>query len=248
MYDIGILGGMGPLATSVMFDLLVKNTVAECDQEHLSILVANKTSIPDRTAYLLKLSSKNPLPYLIDGVQELNKIGSKQILIPCNTSHYFIEEMQAMSPVPIRNMVLTALNYIDKSDLSKSVVVLGTLGTVKTKIYDKFKPDGLTLYYPNEADCRVIHEVIYTIKKNGGECLDKCADRLNAVISSMQASFETSPTFLFGCTELSVLNAMFNAKENIIDAMEIIALTAITAAGKSFNNTRYDEKIICSIV
>ncbi len=248
MYDLGILGGMGPLATALMFDLLLKNTVAAHDQEHLSILVANKTSIPDRTAFLLDADAPDPLPELLEGVEELNTIGVQQILIPCNTSHYFIEELQAASTSPIRNMLSTTLNYIAKSDLSKSVVVLGTLGTVKTKIYDKFKPDGLTIYYPDGANCREIHEIIYTIKQKGSQCLEESAKRLDVVISSMRAMFETPPTFLFGCTELSVLNTVLDDRVNLIDAMEITALTAITAAGKSINNTRYDKKIIYSIV
>lgn len=238
MYDIGILGGMGPLATAVLFDKLISNTAVENDQDHLSVMIANKTSVPDRTAYLLGSSAESPLPFLLEGLRELNAASPKEILIPCNTSHYFINELQAASAAPIRNMVYTVLDHIVKSNLPPSVVVLGTLGTVQTGIYERFAPNALHIQYPTADECRRIHEIIYTIKHRGSACFAACTEDLNAIIAAVQSRFGEPQTFVLGCTELSVLDtAVLGKNAYVVDAMEQLALAAIAAAGKPIKHT-----------
>lgn len=66
MYDIGIIGGMGPKATSILFDKIVNFTDANCDQEHPSIIILDNSKIPDRTHYILTKQGSSPF----DGIDE----------------------------------------------------------------------------------------------------------------------------------------------------------------------------------
>ena len=59
---LGVLGGLGPLATVYFMDLLVKMTDAECDQNHIPTMVLNDSEIPDRTQYILGEDGESPLP------------------------------------------------------------------------------------------------------------------------------------------------------------------------------------------
>ena len=86
---LGVLGGVGPLATIYFADLVVKMTDAKTDQEHISMVILNHGAIPDRTDYILDHSKPNPLPVMIADAKKLQAAGCDYIVIPCNTAHYF---------------------------------------------------------------------------------------------------------------------------------------------------------------
>ncbi|OUN20039.1 hypothetical protein B5G34_16255 [Flavonifractor sp. An82] len=246
MYEIGILGGMGPLATSMLLEMIISRTYALCDQDHLNIIVANKSQIPDRTKFLLDPTETNPLPKLIEGIKELNKLNPRIVLIPCNTSHYFIKELQNISAAPIINMVQNTTAYIKQSDLPKSVVILGTLGTVKTRIYEIFDTCGLNIEYPQEEECQKINDIIYLIKYSGEKVLYQCAKKLTQIINGISSRSTEQKTFILGCTELSALNQyILGNRYKIVDAMELLALSAILQSGKKVqNHKKYSIDII----
>ena len=91
--NIGIVGGMGPEATSMLFSHIIKFTNAKKDQDHIRVFIDNNSSIPDRTEYILG-SGEDPLPYLIDSAKKLEEIGSNVLIMPCNTAHYFFNGMK----------------------------------------------------------------------------------------------------------------------------------------------------------
>ena len=93
---LGVLGGMGPLATADFLRKLVKKTPAGIDQEHIPVLLYGDCTIPDRTANIVG-GGLSPLPKLLDGIRFLNESGAKVICIPCNSAHCWYEEMQAAS-------------------------------------------------------------------------------------------------------------------------------------------------------
>ena len=68
---LGIIGGVGPLASSYLYEMITKNTKATSDQEHLDIILLSHASIPDRTAYILGNSDENPYPYLLEDCKKL---------------------------------------------------------------------------------------------------------------------------------------------------------------------------------
>lgn len=247
MYDIGILGGMGSKATALLFQLIVENTGAICDQDFLNIIVANKADIPDRTAFLLNQTDKSPLPKLKEGLSELTCLGASNILIPCNTSHYFYDEMARATDTYILNMVSNSLSYIKYSLLPKKVIILGTLGLVQLQIYDKNNSFDLDISYPSTEECNKIHQIIYNTKNSTLQLLE-LATELDGVISDILAK-ENSATVLLACTELSVLKPLLTQKENIVDALELLALAAIYLSSKKplVNKLCYDYKLIRSI-
>ena len=85
---LGIIGGMGPLATANLFNKIVLTTHAKSDQDHIHILIDNNTLIPDRTAYLLG-NGEDPLEQLVTSAVRLEKMGAEFLIMPCNTAHYF---------------------------------------------------------------------------------------------------------------------------------------------------------------
>ena len=62
---LGVIGGLGPMATVRFMELIVRMTQADTDQQHLDMIVYNTPSTPDRTGFLLGTSQESPLPHLL---------------------------------------------------------------------------------------------------------------------------------------------------------------------------------------
>lgn len=98
--SIGILGGMGPLATADLFRKLVLLTDAACDNDHIRVYIDDNASIPDRTAAILE-GGADPVPAMADSLRKLEACGADCVIMPCNTAHYFLPRLQALTATPI---------------------------------------------------------------------------------------------------------------------------------------------------
>lgn len=142
---LGVLGGVGPLATIYFADLVVKMTDAKTDQEHISMVILNHGAIPDRTDYILDHSKPNPLPVMIADAKKLQAAGCDYIVIPCNTAHYFYDEIQKNVDIPIINIIEeTVKDAIKTVPGLKTLGVLATEGTIKSGSYERV-PTGIRL-------------------------------------------------------------------------------------------------------
>ena len=112
---LGVLGGVGPLATIYFADLVVKMTDAKTDQEHIAMVILNHASIPDRTDYILDKTKPNPLPVMIKDAKMLEDDKCSFIVIPCNTAHYFYEEIQKSVNIPIINILEETVKYCEQT-------------------------------------------------------------------------------------------------------------------------------------
>ena len=115
---LGIVGGMGPMATVECFRMIVENTMSSNDQDHIRILIDNNTCVPDRTKAILD-NGDSPVPYLVDSANKLKSIGADFVIIPCNTSHYFIDEIKDKCSIYILNMIEETAKFIRKKRLRK---------------------------------------------------------------------------------------------------------------------------------
>ena len=94
---LGVIGGMGPEATSFYYARVIARTKAESDQEHINMIILSHATMPDRTQAIL---TGNKLPFLkaiTQDARDLEMLGVENIAIPCNTSHYFLEEKRSGS-------------------------------------------------------------------------------------------------------------------------------------------------------
>ena len=147
---IGIIGGMGPMATADLFIKIIENTVAATDQEHLHVLIDNNTDIPDRTACILA-GSDAPLGPMVESAKRLVDQGADLLIIPCNTAHYFHDGVQAAVDVPVLNMPEISAQYCADRGFS-CVALLSTAGTVRAQIYEPyFEKLGIRLLHPTKV-------------------------------------------------------------------------------------------------
>lgn len=224
---LGIIGGMGPLATVKLFEKIVLFTDAHSDQEHLRILIDNNTSIPDRTAYILG-TGQDPKPYLIDSAKKLKSIGADYIIMPCNTAHYFYNDIIKSVDIPFLSMIEeTAKHIIKEFKGVKNIGLLATEGTYKANVYDDvFKNYNLNIVKPESEKQKHVMDLIYNIKKG---IFHSDFNDFNKVLEELKE--KNVDIFIMGCTELSVALDLYNLKGNYIDPLEIIAKKAIEFGG-----------------
>lgn len=131
---IGILGGMGPLATVDFLGKLVERTPAARDQEHVPVVVYSVPQIPDRSASILS-GAESPLPAMRAGILTLERAGARAIAITCNTAHYWFDDLARECRVPLLHIADCACAALG-SDVT-NVGLLATTGTLAAGFYQR---------------------------------------------------------------------------------------------------------------
>ena len=221
---LGIIGGVGPLATMLIGEMIVRRTKAQKDQEHVHTIIDNDTSIPDRTAYILDHTKENPVPYLQRDAKKLAEYGAGVICIPCNTAHSFYEELQATTSVPVLHMIRETAKRA-KALGAQRVGILATDGTLTTKVYQTaLEEQGIIPVVPNATIQQQVMSVIYDYVKAG-------RDVPQAVWAPIEQAMTECDRIILGCTELSIVNKELKLGACYIDSLIVLAESAITACG-----------------
>lgn len=234
-YEIGILGGMGPLATVDLMNRITEYTFSDNDQGHIPTVTLSNTLIPDRTEHIC-YGGQSPVPYLIKSIRNLDMIGVNRIVIPCNTSHYYINELKRNTKTRIIDMVEETTKYLKKTVPNDKVVILGTDGLIKGNVYRNYLLNNDIINYDLEIkDQEIIMNIIRKIKANGISKIVK-ESILNALI---ELDPSQSMHYVLACTELSLLkDFLIEQGWNIVDAMDILAISAIKESGFRLNLER----------
>src|SRR3989344_7239312 len=144
---VGIVGGVGPEASNKFCEFLIKYKKSKTDQENLTFLHYCNPKIPDRTDFIMG-KGPNPTEELIKSCNLLKEAGADFLVIPCNTAHYFLPEVQRNTDIPILDMTkLLVKKIVDKYPKIKKVGILATTGSINTRIYQE---------YFNKVDVEVI--------------------------------------------------------------------------------------------
>ncbi|MCD6373008.1 MAG: aspartate racemase [Thermococcus sp.] len=221
---IGILGGMGPLATVELFRRIVEKTPAKRDQDHPRIIIYNNPKIPDRTAFILG-NGEDPRPELIDSARKLESWGADFIIMPCNTAHFFAETIQKVVSIPLVSMIEETAKRIKEMGLRK-VGLLATDGTVKGLIYHRaLLGRGIQIAVPGKKDQERVMEAIYDGVKAGN--IERGRELLLEVARKLERRVDG---IIAGCTEVSVALKPEDLKVPLIDPLDVIAEKAVRLA------------------
>jgi aspartate racemase len=133
---IGVLGGMGPLATLDFFSKVLAATPAKGDADHVPMLIQTDPRIPARPAAILS-GGLSPLPELLAGRNRLVAAGATALVMPCNTAHYWYADLQDGCPVPFLSIVDASLNELSLlADAGSTIGIIATRATLASKIFD----------------------------------------------------------------------------------------------------------------
>ena len=224
---IGIIGGMGPLATADLFRKIVLMTDAKCDQEHPRVLIDCNTNIPDRTAAILS-GGENPIPQLAASARTLERAGADVLMMPCNTAHYFYDGVTAATKLPVLHMLRLTADRLEQEGM-RTVGLLATDGTIRTGIYESLLTQrGIRVIKPDAPGQRRVMSAIYDGVKAGNlGAIDVAA--LRCTLDAMIA--QGAECFVLGCTELPIVFAQCELPYPVADPTQILAEAAVSFAG-----------------
>lgn len=224
---LGIMGGMGPLATSELFRKIIELTNVTRDNEHLHIVIDNNTEIPDRTDYILS-SGEDPRIEMIRSAIKLEMMGADYIAIPCNTAHYFYDDIRRYTKSKILHMIRETAIYLINNRNSKKYFLMATTGTYESKIYTNiFNEYGLKILEPDYSDKIVIMDWIYRVKSSK---FDISSQEFEGLINKYIK--DKDMPIILGCTELPILANHIGACKDFIDPSAIIARKCVELASK----------------
>ena len=223
---LGVIGGLGPIATAHFMELVIRMTEAQTDQEHLDMVIYNRPSIPDRTSYILDQTRPNPLPEMIRVGNALARQGAKLIAIPCMTAHYFHRELTRYIEAPIVHAIHETAVHLKKHGISK-VGIMATDGTIRSRLFQQeLEKHGITPVIPGEDGQKCVMSVIYDdIKANRPADMDKFD------LASRDLREKGAQAIILGCTELSLVKRDCPIGAGYLDAMEVLAQTCVIRCG-----------------
>ena len=218
---IGIIGGLGPLATVKFMEML--NNRLDNIKKEIEIVVINDPTTPDRTSYILDNTKDNPIHNILEMVKKLEIFNCNLLVMPCNTASYFYKEITNNTSILFINIVEETVKYLKNHNIKK-VGLLATEGTIQSGIYKELlDKNNIELITPNKEEQTIISSIIYDGIKSGKEIN---LEDFNQVINHLKDL--GSEKIILGCTELSALKEIYKLKEEyLIDAMEILADSTI---------------------
>lgn len=225
---LGIVGGMGPLASAYLYQRIVELTDAKQDQDHIPMIIDNQVLIPDRTAFLQGLG-EDPYPSLLASCQGLEKQGVDGIILACNTAHYWVDELQTQLQIPIIHMMKEVVQEIkDNPSLWDGLGVLGTEGLKLFSNYRTYlKEEGIACFETTRYHQEQVSNIIYAIKAKG--ITPFIINQFLNLIEELHLSGWNH--FILGCTELATLEPFLKPTHSYINSVDILAKHTIQLLG-----------------
>lgn len=225
---IGILGGMGPLATVAFEDALLRMSGAKSDREYPRFIVLNDGTMPDRTAALLR-GGETPVPRMRQGIETLRRAGAEVICMPCNTAHAFANELEdALEGVVFVHIVEAVRVYIEEHHPGvTNIGLLATTGTRAGKTFDRvLGAAGMRVVYPNDEQQSLVMDAIYGPLGVKSGHIDEPRAQLQPIVEHVAEL--GAQVVVLGCTELPL--ALKRAVLPLIDSNEALARAVLRAA------------------
>lgn len=196
---LGVLGGMGPLASAHFMTRLTLLTPAQRDQDHIPVILWSDPRIPDRGAARTG-QGPDPLPALVKGIRGLEAAGCGAIVIPCNTAHGWFDAMQAATPLPILHIIDAAAADLRRQRVTPGPIgIMGTATTLAMRLYqDRLEAQGWSCLQPDVGEMvRLVNPAIEAVKAN------RVADAY-APLAEMVALLHArgARAIVLGCTEI----------------------------------------------
>lgn len=220
---LGVIGGMGPLATADFFRKLIDATPARDDDQHIPVLIHSVPQIPSRPAAILR-GGPSPLPALLAARDRLLSAGATVLAMPCNTAHFWYDGLVAGCEVPFIHIVDAVAALLPPQ--ARALGIVATRATLQAQVFERrLAQHGVALTAPDEPTYdRAVQPAIEAVKRGaareGGQLLEP-------VIAA--ALDRGAAAVVLGCTELPVaLDAVGSPlRARCIDSTDALARACV---------------------
>ncbi|UFJ39017.1 amino acid racemase [Brevibacillus humidisoli] len=223
---IGVLGGMGPMATLDMVKKIIENTPVQQEHDHLRMLIYNNPKIPSRID-ALKPGHESPVPEMIRTAITLEQAGADFIVIPCHSAHYWLDEISASISIPIYSIIECTVEHIitQTKGRSEQILLLATETTIRSGLYQRaFEKTSVQLIIPDIDQQTLVNQIIHEVKTKHRPTLSTIES-----VREMIAGYQIT-NVLGGCTEIPLLFPPFEKEFTFIDPTLLLAKKTVRLA------------------
>ena len=192
---LGVLGGMGPLATVDFLHKLIEETPARVDQDHIPVIAYSVPQIPERPPAIIG-RGESPLPMMLDGVLTLKRAGAHTLAIACNTAHFWYDDLLRQGGLPILHIADAACDGLAGR---QRVGLLATQGTLAAGFYQaRLHAHGIACLLPSDEDQRMlVLPAIECVKRT-----DLAQGHALATRAAQHLLDRGAQAIIMGCTEI----------------------------------------------
>jgi aspartate racemase len=228
---LGVLGGMGPLATVDFLHKLIAETPAARDEDHIPVVVYSVPQIPSRPQAITG-GGESPLPAMLEGIRTLKAAGAVAIAIPCNTAHYWYADMVRAGGLPIIHIADAALADLEALRIAgKTIGLIATTGTLAAGFFQqRLAARGFRSITNSDTDIeKLVLPAIVHVKRNE---LDAAARLLQTALDRLDDDGATG--VILACTETPVVLDRLSAPTaaRCVDATRALAKACVKWWGK----------------
>lgn len=214
MKPVGILGGMGPEATILLMQKVLRAVPARDDADHVPLIVHQNPQVPSRIRALIDGDGEDPGPTLTRMARDLEAAGAGALAMPCNTAHHYATQIEGASALPFLNMLTLSADHLAALGVRR----IGMLASPATRIAgvfaDVFAARGLcSLWLSDEAPLLAI---IRSVKAGQGDRQDALRDQAEALIR------DGAEHLFVACTELSLLTGALPERPGWSDSLDCL--------------------------
>ncbi|MGH2655394.1 MAG: aspartate/glutamate racemase family protein [Actinomycetota bacterium] len=197
---VGVIGGMGPLASHAFYGELIRLTEARRDQDHLHVIIDSDATIPDRTAFFLH-GGEDPRPQIMAAAGRLVAAGADLLVMPCNTAAAFSDEIRQAAGVPLVDWIDTAVDRLAELG-ARRVGILATSGTIEVGLYQqRLEAQGMEWVVPDAGGQEAVMDAIYGEHGVKSGVVDEVARKAVLQVAE-ELRRRGADAVVLGCTEI----------------------------------------------
>lgn len=225
---VGVIGGMGPEATVDLMNRVLRATPAADDRDHIRMVVDNNPKVPSRIAAIIEGKGENPVPCLREMAKKLAAWGVDFLVIPCNTAHFYYDDIRSAVDIPLLNMIdLTIERMTNDNPQLNRAGLLASTAVIMTELYMKpLKEKGISLIHPSTPLQDQLFACIRKIKAG------KYHDEERHILQSAARDLADrgAEALIVACTELSIISDAIEDDIKLYDASQILAENIVRMA------------------
>jgi aspartate racemase len=223
---VGVIGGMGPVATLDFFDRILKRTKAVRDEDHLRVIIDNNTKIPSRDA-ASKGEGPSPGAAIAATARGLQDAGADFIVMACNTAHAYEAEIRAAISVPFLSMIDETVKAVHELRPER-VGLLAADPCLRARLYqDAFAKAGLDLVLPPAESQRTLQELINRVK--AGDTGETVRRSIATLAKKLEA--QGAEVIVAGCTEVPIVLTADDIDGELVNSTDVLVERTILFAG-----------------
>jgi aspartate racemase len=215
---VGIVGGLGPLASAEFLKAIYENSLCEREQEAPKVIMYSDPAFPDRTDAILSGDYNELHEKLVSSLRALSFLGATRMIVCCVTAHNLLKKLPPDLNTELISLVDVIFEQVIQSPEKRLLIC--SKGTRETRLFEEHEHWPATqefIVLPDEHDQELIHhELIYQIKKT------RNVYELLPILKSLLAKYRVD-SFISGCTEMHIIARRFVFKRAGIDPLSIIA-------------------------